>query len=583
MSDAGPASDVAGPLPDAKSNSEPAPDVAPPSAGRGSARRVLRRTLRRTLRRAGTPVAGLLVAFALLAPDRPDALTAAGFVRLPAEALLAGVLILALRGRARRAVAAAAGAVIGLLAIVKAADLGFQSVLARPFNLVSDWYFLRAGVDFVAESAGPAGAVGAVAGAVLLAVAVLVLMTWSALRLAGAAARRRTASAGALGVLAVTWVICALLGAQLAPGTPVAALAADRLLQVRTSLRDQEEFQAALRQDPFRATPGEALLAGLRGKDVLLAFVESYGRDAVQDQEFAGGVGAVLAEGDRRLRAAGYAARSGFLTSPTIGGGSWLAHATLLSGRWVNDQQRYQATVESDRLTLNGAFRRAGWRTVGVMPGVTRAWPEGAFFGYDQVYASWNLGYRGPGFNWGTVPDQFTLESFQRAERAKKDHPPVMAEVALVSSHAPWAPIPRMVGWDELGDGSVFRSIRAAGQDPDQVWSDPARVRAEYRRSIEYSLTGLLSYVERYGDDDLVLVFLGDHQPAPLVTGPGASRDVPITIVAKDRAVLDRISGWGWQDGLRPGPGAPVWPMDTFRDRFLTAFGGAPAPSRPGR
>ena len=37
---------------------------------------------------------------------------------------------------------------------------------------------------------------------------------------------------------------------------------------------------------------------------------------------------------------------------------------------------------------------------------------------------------------------------------------------------------------------------------------------------------------------------------------------------------MQRIAGWGWQDGLRPSPDAPVWRMDTFRDRFLQAFGG---------
>lgn len=148
-----------------------------------------------------------------------------------------------------------------------------------------------------------------------------------------------------------------------------------------------------------------------------------------------------------------------------------------------------------------------------------------------------------------------------------------MAEIPLVSSHGPWAPIPRMVGWNELGDGSVYNSIAKEGESPDDVWRDPSRVRTEYRRSIEYSLSSLISYVENYGDDNLVLVFLGDHQPAPIVTGENASRDVPITIVAHDPAVLDRVSGWGWQDGLRPGPQAPVWRMDAFRDRFLTAFG----------
>ena len=49
-----------------------------------------------------------------------------------------------------------------------------------------------------------------------------------------------------------------------------------------------------------------------------------------------------------------------------------------------------------------------------------------------------------------------------------------------------------------------------------------------------------------------------------------------ITIVAHDRAVLDRITDWRWDDGLMPGPQAPVWPMEAFRDRFMSAFGAAP-------
>jgi hypothetical protein len=113
------------------------------------------------------------------------------------------------------------------------------------------------------------------------------------------------------------------------------------------------------------------------------------------------------------------------------------------------------------------------------------------------------------------------------------------------------------------------------------VWAKgtPA-VRDAYARSIGYAINSLVSYVETYGDDNLVLVFLGDHQPLSLVSGEGANHDVPITIVAKDKKVLDRISGWKWQDGLKPGPDAPVWRMDAFRDRFLTAFGPPGEPAR---
>ena len=65
----------------------------------------------------------------------------------------------------------------------------------------------------------------------------------------------------------------------------------------------------------------------------------------------------------------------------------------------------------------------------------------------------------------------------------------------------------------------------------------------------------------------------GDHQPTSFITGPKASRDIPVTVIAKDPTVLDRIASWGWQDGLRPAPEGPVWRMDEFRDRFFAAYG----------
>ena len=89
----------------------------------------------------------------------------------------------------------------------------------------------------------------------------------------------------------------------------------------------------------------------------------------------------------------------------------------------------------------------------------------------------------------------------------------------------------------------------------------------------------IFSFVQRYGDDNLVVVVLGDHQPATLVTGhDDPSHDVPISVIAHDPKVMHRIAGWSWQDGVLPSPRAPVWPMAAFRDRFLTAFGPSPPP-----
>jgi hypothetical protein len=82
----------------------------------------------------------------------------------------------------------------------------------------------------------------------------------------------------------------------------------------------------------------------------------------------------------------------------------------------------------------------------------------------------------------------------------------------------------------------------------------------------------LTSWITRLHDNNLVVVLLGDHQPATTVSGYNATHDVPISIVAHDPAVTARIASWHWQRGLLPGPTASVWPMDAFRDRFIDAF-----------
>jgi hypothetical protein len=47
---------------------------------------------------------------------------------------------------------------------------------------------------------------------------------------------------------------------------------------------------------------------------------------------------------------------------------------------------------------------------------------------------------------------------------------------------------------------------------------------------------------------------------------------VVISIIARDPSVFRQIASWRWQDGLLPGPSAPLEPMDAFRNQFLDAF-----------
>ncbi|GAB7004365.1 hypothetical protein JCM18899A_18380 [Nocardioides sp. AN3] len=522
-----------------------------------------------------TLVAFALVWLALVAPDRASDLSPNALLRLPVELIALLVLAVVLPQALRWPVSIGVGVLLTLLILVRALDIGFGAVLDRRFDPLSDVTYLGPALGVVRDTSGPVVAIGAVVAALLVLVLLSVLVSAAVARVASATARHPGMSIPAVSVLAVVCALSVVTRAGLA-SMQTSALAVDQVRTVGTDLADRHAFAREVATDPQLPA---GLLTRLRGKDVLLVFVESYGRVAVQGTSYSPGVDAVLDHGTSQLRAAGYQARSAFLTSPTFGGISWLAHSTLESGLWVDSQQRYDQLLASDHDTLTSAFEEAGWRTVFDIPSVTNGWAAGQrFYGFDKLYDAGNVGYRGPRFSYATMPDQFTLAALQRNELtpglAHGVRRPVMAEIDLVSSHTPWAPLPRLVDWSAVGDGSVFDPMPAQGASPDAMLRDASLVQAAYGQSIEYTWQSLISWLVQRPDPNLVLVVLGDHQPHSLVSGSNPGHDVPVSVIAHDPAVIASIDGWRWQAGLHPSPDAPVWRMDAFRDRFLAAYSG---------
>ncbi len=520
----------------------------------------------------------LLLWVALVVPDSPDRLSAADLLRIPVELLVLTALALLLPRRAAAWVAGVLGAGAALVVLLKVLDLAFLVGFYRDVDPLSDYRYLGSGWGLLRSSVGTGTAVLAGIGVVLATLGLLVGLPAAAVRLARVARQHRPSSAVALAVLTLLWVVGAAASVEAPSGRPASAAdtsttALKHVQAVRDGLQDRADFQRLSAQDPYAAVPPDALLTGLRGKDVVVVFVESYGRVAVQDPVVSPLVTAALARAATSLGGAGFSARSAFLTSPTFGGLSWLAHSTLQTGLPISDQVRYDAVVSGHRLTLSTAFRAAGWRTVLDSPANEQDFATaGDFYGYDTVYDARNVGYAGPAFGYAPIPDQYTLATLAARELGAGPRRPVFAEVDLVSSHAPWAPLPRMVDPAALGDGSALREVLSGAPTVGEVWSDTAQVRQAYARSVAYALDALTSFVETANDDNLVLVVLGDHQPSAVVSGASPGRDVPVTVVAHDAAVLQQTATWGWQAGGRPTPDAVTWPMEAFRDRFFDAF-----------
>ena len=507
---------------------------------------------------------------AFVFPFRIDWFDNKTYLYYPIELFVFGLLLL-MPGRLAPLLRALAAAVLALGVVLRVSDIVAYQVFSRAFNPVFDAYLLGHGLGFLRSSIGSVGALLAAVLAVAL-VLLIGLLAHGVLRRYRAVlllAPRR--SLVLLGGGLLLWSALAL-----AEWPRASRYFTEQLLKhvhnTRASVLDLRDFRAHVNDDAWAAAPGDTLLGRLAGKDVLVVFIESYGRILVDGPDYSAPFRATLEQATQTLTGAGFAARSAFLTSPTVGGISWLAHGTALSGLWIDSQVRYDSLMLSERPSLVRLFQRAGWRTVGVMPAITMAWPEGAYFGYDQLYSAPQLDYRGLPFNYVTMPDQFTLARFQQWERAREGRAPVMAEIALVSSHAPWTPVPRLIDWASVGDGSIFAAQASSGDAPEVVWQDQARVMRQYRESAEYVVQTLVSWVQAFGDENLVLLILGDHQPMPFVTGNTDNRDVLVHLVARDPAVLEAVAGWEWSPGMLPGEGAPVWRMDAVRDRVLETF-----------
>src|SRR3954471_22648942 len=297
----------------------------------GVAVRPARGPLRTGIAMALTVLALLLVWAGLVAPDLTTSITPGAFARLPVELLVVIAGAVLLPAAPRRVLAVVAGALLAVLMVVKVLDFGFVTAFDRPFDAISDSTYVGIGIETLGDAIGHTSAHIAVAVIAVLFVGLLSLPVLALLRLTRVAAEHREWALRASAALGVAWVVLHVAGAP-AASSSATALAVREVQSVQSGLRAHEILAREIPRDRFRTTAGDRLLTGLRGKDVLLMFVESYGRVAVQGSSFAPAVDRVLDRGTAGLRADGFASRSAFLSSSTFGGLSWLAHSTLQSG-----------------------------------------------------------------------------------------------------------------------------------------------------------------------------------------------------------------------------------------------------------
>ena len=527
-------------------------------------------------------LATLILYLVLIQPNHPAAMTWGALLLFPLELpVIVTALILAGQSWPGRLLRAALVMALITIALLKVADFATFIAFNRGFNVLVDLNLVQAGWVLLQGSIGGAMALAALIGAIAVICLAALALWWATGVWASIGLGRYQRWTAALALVPFAAIAVAEIGqarrawalppalSQAIPGAAFTArVGLERATQIRDTRRDLALFRTAAREDPMlEAGP---FLDRLAGRDVMLIYVESYGRSSFENPLYIPTHTSTLRAIETDLDARGLAMRSGWATAPMVGGQSWLAHGSVASGMWTDSQGRYRALIASPRRTLFHFAQDAGMRTVAIKPAHVFPWPEGDFFGCDAIYNAADLGYQGEPFNWVTMPDQFTLYALDRLELEQANRPAIFAQVALVSSHAPWVPIPELVEWDEIGDGTIFNQWALSGDPPEVVWRDHDRVRDQFRLAVDYSLQSVGAWAARHADAPPLMIVLGDHEPARFVSGVDGF-DVPIHVIGPPDLV-EEFAALGWTDGMIPDPTTPSLRMDRLRDLFLTTL-----------
>jgi hypothetical protein len=331
--------------------------------------------------------------------------------------------------------------------------------------------------------------------------------------------------------------------------------------------RRAKSIEIRTAQDHLMGTPRD--LARLKGADFLFLLVESYGSSVYRHRTLTGTGCPNIEEFTNSVSAKGYYAASKYLLSTTYGGGSWFAHATLRTGVQIRDSLEFSLILhrKPQPPTLALMFKEAGYRTVLVQPATTRPWPEGLIHGFDRRYYSFDMGYEGPAFGFAPMPDQYVLHAVHEKEMIK-GRAPLFVEYALVSSHAPWTPVPTAIDdWSKLQRGKIFHN--SPGVRFPVTWTNMEEGAIAYAYSLCYDFDIMRRYIAERIERDSFIVILGDHQPPGAITYDDPSWAVPLHVLSRDRELIDRFIETGFTPGMIPTEHGKIKGLHTFMTDML--------------
>ncbi|MFW7377517.1 MAG: sulfatase-like hydrolase/transferase [Oligoflexus sp.] len=299
--------------------------------------------------------------------------------------------------------------------------------------------------------------------------------------------------------------------------------------------------------------------------NIYLFLIESYGQILVEHPHLQAEMLPFLAETEKILKAKNFHMRTALSQSPVFGGRSWLSQASIFSANMVRQQWQFESLVKRGLQQQNLArfLQDAGYHTVGLYPGNRRkvdAVGSQNVYGKDIVFSFDELDYTGPAYNWGQVPDQYSL-NFVWENYLQQLNGPYFFSFLTISSHAPWDPMPHFIAnWRDLNQDHrhglspkafLFRQIidRIA-----MSWlsaSEDHQAYDKFQQAIIYEWQVFADFLSKHAQDNDVFILVGDHQPY-IAQWSNSKESTLIHVLSKNERVLDAFTTNLMKPGLIP-------------------------------
>lgn len=321
--------------------------------------------------------------------------------------------------------------------------------------------------------------------------------------------------------------------------------------------------------------------------DVYMILLESYGKIIHDDSTLYSALQPVLSTLQSDLDSAGWYTVTNYSEAPVTGGGSWLSHATVLSGARIANEPLYHHFIEHEYPTMVRFFNEAGYRTFLLHP-ADRARPGLPLrnpYEFHELITYKDLNYTGEPFGWGIIPDQYSL-NYTKTHYLDPEEKPVLLYFTTLATHVTWTDesIPPLVtDWRSLNQTAgetrhtpqispiedfLFRAKR--------VFKQPHKAE-NFPKLMAYDLRVLKRFILREVSQNSLIVIIGDHQP-PLLVDRDDGMQTILHIITKRRDLAGYFQEHGFGQGLVPDSSTlhPIEHADIYgylAEGFTSVFG----------